>query len=338
MRSYCYVITDLDPKFIDVYKFATMAIGEEGKHTASYSKNPEDLKRIDPMVISIIDKAIRNYPNNYEIPYQGAFYAFWSMNDAKLAKYYVKMAKKDPNYPDYIDRWEGFFDMKQGRYKAAYEKFMTDYVHAVQAKNKDLYPILRVQLTRAVNAWFIDEIRQKANEWKKTHNEYPTVEQLDQAGAFRDEALPNWRMLNPFLESLANGEIATNFSDEELNTKIIQRALQKTEHLLPGPYDFIAPKYPGFVIWKTVKPNSSNFILSKLEALHEIKKTIGLTREKAMVYKQEHGKYPPDLVTLDPIYKGLKDPFGGQWIWNPDKGVLCSETYPFLMVTRLPDI
>ena len=337
MKSYCNIITDLDPRFTDVYKFAIMAIGEEGKHQAGFSKDPKAIKRIDPMVVDIIDKAIRCYPNNYEIPYQGAFYAFWGMNDPVLAKYYVKMAKKDPNYPDFIDRWEGFFDMKQGRYQAAYEKFMADYVHAVQAKNKDLYPILRVQLIRAVNAWFIDAILQKANEWKKTHNEYPTVEQLDQAGAFRDVALPNWRIINPILDKLISGEISSDFSDDELN-QFILRAIQKADRLPPGPYDFVAPEYPGFVIWRTAKPESKTFVLSKIECLYEVKKLIDATKEKAETYKSQHGKYPPDLVTIDPILGTQKDPFDGKWIWDPVKGTLSSETYPFLTITRLPSI
>lgn len=338
MKSYFEVVTDLDPKFVDVYNFAIMAIGEEGRHTAGFSKDPKAVPRIDEMVKGIIDKAIRKNPGSYETPYEGAFYAFWSLNDPALAKYYVRMAKKDPHYPDYIDRWEGFFDLKQGRYQAAYEKYLADYVHTIQAHNKELYPMMAALLQRAINDWFVHEIKQRAIDWQKQHGQYPSVEELDQAGAFKGVVLPDWTVINSvLLEPLLKGEMDANIDDGSLN-KFIQGALHPWDHLPAGPYDGFGPKLKGFVIWRSYKPDQKNFVMTKVEALTEMKDMAVNFKTATTRYKAKKGSYPKDLAVYSPEIAKLTDPLGGNWIYDPQKGEINSTNYPEILSLSLPAV
>ena len=50
-------------------------------------------------------------------------------------------------------RWEGYFDLQSGRYRPAYEKYLTDYLHTIIANNTQLYTIYENGLRKSVDAF-----------------------------------------------------------------------------------------------------------------------------------------------------------------------------------------
>lgn len=345
--NYSNVITDLDPRFSDPYSFAIMGIGEEARTAAKMAESRKDktdpfgtpflsVKELDKYVQSVISKALVHNPGQYKVPYDGAFFAYWNLNDASTAKYYVRMAKQDPNYPDYIDRWEGYFDLKQGRYMAAFEKYMVDYVNTIRQKNKDLYSINRMQLNRTLNTWLIDSIRQRAEEWKKSHGgKLPTVDELRQAGTFKDFEYPDVQMVNQLITGLFQGQIDLNFGDADVQA-FAKKSIRKWNDLPPGPYDFIDPKYRGYVIWPTMEGDEDRFVLPTLEAMHWTKRFVLNATQDAAQIKAKEGKYP-DQKYIEQFIT-TTDPFGKPWTYDATKGVVTSVSVPDIDKLELPEM
>lgn len=336
MKSYFDVITDLNPGFTDIYSFTIMAVGEQGKRS--------------DMVEAVVDKAMLKVPHDYRIPYEGAFYAFWNMKDPALAKYYVRMARTDPDYPDFLDRWEGFLDLKQGRYRAAYEKFLGDFLIAVKANNTALYSINEGKLIGAVNEWFASEIQQRAVAWRETHGVYPSVEQLIEAGTFQGVELPNWQYVNAYLNQARSGQIEYSTDRQELQ-KFIETTVGSWDTLPVAPFDLLKPSYPGFVIWAGLEPVEdvvfatsaealgTKFVLSRVEALHKTRNFLMEFNSRLQGYmKQNNGAMPTSLADIVPRLDKTPEPFGGQWVLDREHGRVYSSTFPRLADMPLPQI
>lgn len=346
LNNYAQVISDLDPRFNEPYAFAIMGIGEEGRSQVKI--NISEKKKIDPFgdpflslatvdkyVQDIIAKSIVKDPGDYHVPYDGAFFAWWSLEDGPLAKYYCRMAKQDPNYPDYIDRWEGYFDLKQGRYLAAFEKYLTDYVNTIRIHNKDLYAINRMQLSRTLNSWLVDEIRSRALAWEKTRGKLPTVEELRQAGSFKGVEYPDVAKINAPLLGMLRGEVDTNVTDQEVRDWI-KKVIVKWDDLPPGPFDFIDSRYRGYTIWEAMRTDGERFILPQLEALRVTKDYMMQAAMDIAKSKVETGKLFDLKSHFEPIL-GKTDPWGKPWIFDQAAGVVKSATWPEIMTMKIPE-
>ena len=331
MKHYFDIVTDLNPRFLDVYSFAILAVGEE--------------HRRHDLVKDIVDKAIRKNPFNHEIPHEGAFHALYRMNDMEMAKTYVQMAKMDPNYPEYMDRWEGYLDVKQGKYHLAYEKFLGDFLRAIDNGNSQIYGIWRIQLNRAVNEWIKFEIRQRAGAWNQEHGYYPTVEQLNADGAFRGVELPDVpRILRELISLIGSDwEGARNLEESQIR-QFTKDCLKIWDHLPPGPYDFLDPNYRGYVIWPPWGEDNEYFALSAIEAVEQMQRFASRTNSQAIQYQKDHKQCPPDLKTFVSeeemvyYYANEPDPFGGVWTWDAENCEITNSTYPDLTQLQLPDI
>jgi hypothetical protein len=327
MQEYFRVISDLDPKFVDPYNFALMGVGEEGK-------------RYD-FVREIVEKSMYKIPGNSSVTYQGAFFANWNMNDQNLAKYYVRMAKLDPNYPEFIDRWEGYFDLKQGRFRAAYEKYLTDYVHAIVQNNPALYGLLDRNLRHAIDSWFKSEIKNRAIDWQKEKGKFPTLEELVAAGKFKGVELPDVMLIEKLitgLQELPAKERAAQFNDEML-TKFTQTAVHAFDGLPPGPFDIMWPEDAGYTIWLDNKPADERFVLSKLEALNLVRQMAQSVTGAATAFREKHNGKAPELKDILPPESGMTtDPFNQPWVWDVKTSTLGTTKYPDIAKQRFPEL
>lgn len=347
LYNYADKITDLDPHFADAYTFALMGLSEgranamvaeqsEGRIKDPYGTPFLKVSEVDKLVTQLVDKAIVKQPGDYRAAFDGACYAYSQLNNLPLAKYYTHMARTDPDYPSYIDSYEGYFELKQGRFLAAYEKGLRDEIGSIRSKNKDLLPTRRIQLNRAINKWFINEIKQRALEWQKTHGQLPTVDELRRAGAFKGVTLPDVRRLDTALKGMIDGSINPNLSEAEITDLLKKTTRSDWTDLPPGPYDAIDPQYQGYVIWRAKKPEDANFVLSSLEAVRVTYGFIKDTLDILKSYPARHAAYPP---TLGPFEKDITktDPFGNPWVYDPQAGTLKSATYPNLDQREPPD-
>lgn len=324
MKHYFEVITDLDPRFTDAYSFAIMAVGEEGKR--------------DDFVQEIVTKSVVQTPGEYKVPYEGAFYANWNMSQPELAKLYVRMAKLDPTYPDFIDRWEGYFDLKQGRYRAAYEKYLADYLQAIQDNNYKIYAIFDRNMRRAIDSWFKSEILERAKAFRAANGRSPSVQELNDAGAFRGIKLPNVQMIEGFITQYSELPVGQRTMTEDEMRGFCEKAINTFDTLPWGPWDSLWPRDPGYVIWQHWEPDNENYILSHLEAASMMQRAVrSLNAAAAEKQTENQGVCPQTIAEFAKEFAETPDPFGQPWQWDPQRCEADTVRYPGIFREHLPE-
>jgi hypothetical protein len=328
VRGYFDVITDLDPHYLDAYHFAIMALGEQKTDKDEY----------DRMVLETVDKAALYNPRDYLIPYDGAFHAWYTMKNADLAKYYVHLTMKDPEHPTFIDRWPTYFDLESGRYRAAYEKYMRDYAKALFQGDEVVKEILMHSLQRSVSLWICDAIKTRASEWRNTHDRYPTVPELEQAGAFKDVELPNWPYIqNVFDQAAKQGVNLT--ADETRMQQFIANGLTRWNRVPPSPYDDLSPRFKGYVIWPGLPETHESFVLTQLQAVNKMQGAVNEIQGGASMFKlRNNGRAPQDLHEFAANLADQPDAFGGRFTWDPKTEKAGCTSVPDIEELNLPDL
>jgi hypothetical protein len=332
--NYVTVISDLDPKFIDPYDLAIMAVGEKGGR-------PD-------MVFEIVKRAVQNNPHHYLIPYNAAFYAFHETGDIPTAKFYNRLAQKDPNAPEYIPRQYAFFEKEQGRYRLAFETYLRNYLE-VLARGSDYMGdvqalIYHTNLSRAIDHWMSNVIQSEVKKYYEEHGEYPTVEQLDRGGRFAGVELPDWPMIYGLLEAIKQGTYELPGNPAVFNavvTDILRNSVKKWDHLPQGPYSTVPPYYRGYVVWPEYDKlmSENRIVLSRAEAMFRTWQMIKSIEERAKAWSGEHGgQTPPDLASFAPDLAGQNDPFGGRWTWDPASGRAGTTSFKDLTAEDIPKV
>lgn len=239
MSSYFDVITDLDPKFIEAYSFGNMVVGEEG---GDHEKG-----------LALLDKGIEHNPDKYRLGFEGAFFAFWTMNDPERAKGYVAHAIKAPDCPEFVRAWEGYFDLKMGRYIAAYENYLREFMIFANQNNPQMMNIRLATLRRAIDEWYEASLRRIATEFYDTHGRAPTLAELEQTGALKNEEWPNWEALSDFLDQAVMQN--QKFPEDEEEVKRIADIFLKTGwERMPNNPASVNRHFPGYLVWNGLTP------------------------------------------------------------------------------------
>lgn len=303
--AYFDTVTELDPHFLTAYSFGNLVLGEFAKD--------------DARALAILDKGIENNPGKYKPAYDGAFYALWVMENIEQARQYVNIALQSPDCPEFVRRWEAYLDERMGRYEAAFEKFLTEYLEAVKSDEAMLADIQHKRLRHSIDQWCINVIRDKAVEFEARKGRYPTVGELEALGEFLDTPLPDWPRLKGFLASVEQGELQLETSAEtsaDLARRFIRDGWDK---LPPSP---MSPNrhFPGYIIWPGKVPfyedgePTLHFVKNEFEAAFMVKEYLRIAEWTIERYQRENdGACPPDLATAFPAPEGISDAFGGEF-------------------------
>jgi hypothetical protein len=138
---------------------------------------------------------------------------------------------------------------KEGLYEEAFKKYMLDFVDGVDREQDFLANLAKRNVTRALNEWYVHEIKVRAQAWHQAHGSWPTVEELKLAGAFRGVSLPDCRTIYGVLDQIENRQIKIPQVSDSL--AFIANVVHPWEDLPPGPHEVLYPEYPGFCICPT---------------------------------------------------------------------------------------
>lgn len=326
LDNYFEVITDLDPKFEAVYSFANMVIGEEaGRHDRG---------------LEFLRKGITANPKRYRLPYEAAFFSYWVMDQPELAKYFVGRAMDAPDCPDYVSGWASHFDMKMGRHSAAYEGYFREYANFHNRGIPEMIQVRRATLVRVIMDWHLTVLREKAVAWREKHGANPTVAELEHAGEFLDETMPDSTALMDFISTaLARGERLPEDWQEQRDLSEI--FLRRGWSRMPTNPTSSNPHFPGYLVWKGQEPlytprggiepePNKYFVLGELQAAHHLRLILLAAQTASPDYEAQHdGACPPTIDELnspeiDRFLTQFEEPWGGEWVWDAD---LC-EFYP----------
>lgn len=338
LDRYFDVISDLDPRFEKVYSFGNMVIGEEaGDHERG---------------LELLDKGMIANPRRYRLPFEAAFFAYWTMNDPARAKYYVRMATKAPDCPVYVSSWMGYFETKMGRYEAALERYFQDFVQFHQSGDLNLARLRRLSLRRALDQWYTRVLRDKAIEYHAIHGEYPVpLSRIAEAGMLRDAEMPDWPTLRAILDMVEENGLPPDVPMERLGD-LVRRSMRKGWDVIPPDPASDNPHFTGYLCWPGKEPfaevhgrmeENELFVLSELRIADVLKHQTGFVRvavAQANAAPGEQGvlgPFAPGESPCGPEARGLleqafpqnmKEPWGGEWVLDEQQCIYLPSTHP----------
>lgn len=87
-------VTELDPKYIESYRVGALIMI---KDVYSKQNNQQGLN----MAMHLLDKGIKNNPENWILPFEAAQYAHFDIRDPRRANKYYKMTLASPDLPEF---------------------------------------------------------------------------------------------------------------------------------------------------------------------------------------------------------------------------------------------
>lgn len=319
--SYFNTVTDLDPHFLTAYSFGNLVLGEEAGDTERG--------------LQILNKGVENNPQTYRLAFEAAFFSLWTMNDPELAREYIQKAEQAPDAPEFVSRWEGFIDEQMGRYHAAFQRFLREYIKALNSNEPTLINVNDRRLRAAVDEWYKAELLEKAKAFHEQHGYYPSVEELEEEGAFLDVEWPVWEPLIQFIdESYAQGR---ELEESEEAVAELANRFTRTGWLKMPENPSTHPVFRGYIIWPGQKPThpdgSENirFLGSELNVALAVRHWLGNAAVRIESYRElNDGECPPDLETASRTLVEMQEPWGGEWIFDREMCRIYSSTYPNL--------
>ena len=302
------VITDLDPNFEDAYTFGNLVIGDEGGDQA--------------LGLQLIDKGILKNPRKYKIPYWGGYVAYWQMNNPELAKYYYARALKCPDVPEFVPRIMAYMELKSGRYRVAFEKYLQDWLEAIDEKDDVVENIVRRRIPDILGEWNMFILRQAVNKYvNMTGKEPQSLKDLEIAKAIDPYPLIVIPALFQSIEYYrqAPDKITKRFQD------IIDAAIRKDTIKVP-PH----PRGYWYQLDPKVHSENENFIIDGEKKIEAMELFLFKLRGIIFNFKCVKGRFPLSIRDIHPKIQDSPEPFGGEWIYIPALGRLYSSTLPFL--------
>lgn len=113
LESIFNLITDLSPTYKDPYSIGALIMGFE--------------KKDFDMAIRLLDKAMKNMPNEWIFPYEAGYYSYRYHKDYKKAEYYYYIASHIPNAPPLIRRQRFHMAYLQNNLREAWKMWMDLY-------------------------------------------------------------------------------------------------------------------------------------------------------------------------------------------------------------------
>lgn len=317
--SYFNSITDLDPHFLTAYSFGNMVLGEEAGDTERG--------------LQILDKGIENNPQTYRLAFEAAFFALWTLDNPEQARAYIQKAEKAPDAPDFVARWEGFIDEQMGRYHAAFEQFLREYIKALNANEPTLIMVNERRLRSAVDEWYKAVLLEKAKAFHEQHGRYPSVRELENDGAFLDVEWPHWEALKQYID--ANYAEGGEFDAEESAIAELAARFTRTGWLKMPQNPSTHPLFRGYIIWPGQEPvlesgrENHRFLGSELNVALAVRQWLGNAAVAIERYQElNDGECPPNLQTISGTLIEMAEPWGGEYVFDRETCRVYSSTYP----------
>ena len=302
------VITDLDPHFIEAYTFGNLVMGDEGGDQRSG--------------LELIDKGMVKNPDNYKLPYWAGYVAYWQLDDPLTAKYYYQNALECSDVPGFVKRIVAYMDLKSGRYRVAFEKFLRDWLEAVDNNDDVVAGISERRIPDILSEWRIFIIRRAVNNYVNKTGEAPkNIHDLEKERAIEPYDLLVFPRLKNLVEYFKEqpGKAIDHFQD------IIDGATVKDVTVLP-PH----PSGYWYDIDNDLEPWNEEYIVDGEKQMKLVENHLKKIRRGVKNYYMKHGRFPRRKIDIFGHPIPAKEPFGGEWIYIPVGGVVYSSTVPFM--------
>jgi len=302
------VITDLDPHFLDAYTFGNLVIGDEGGDQL--------------LGLKLIDKGIVHNPRKYKLPYWAGYIAYWTLNDPQLAKYYYNRALKCHDVPGFVSRIVAYMELKSGRYRVAFEKYVRDVLEAVDQNDEVVENIALNRIPDIINEWQMFIIRNAAIKYfQKTGKDPENIHDLERKGVIDPYPL----VVIPVLKKLiAHYKQQPGNATDHFSEIIDGCTRENTTFFPPHPSGYWYQFDTDF------HPEEESFLIDGQVVFDNVKSYVNGIRRRLRLFYEEKGRLPFTKYEIygEPLL--TPEPLGGEWIYQPESGLFYSSTMPFL--------
>jgi len=323
IENFFWVITELDPRFIEAYKFGNFVLGDEGGDQQA--------------ALRLLDRGIfRNYRRTYLLPYEAVFICIGSLQNYKLARYYVRLALRSSGCPDYVRRVENYIAAKRGNYEIALERWVRDDLEAFQKGEKHVHNIARQQINNMVNQWHSSIIETAMARYLEAQQDYPA--RLEQLEDDKQNYIGNVRQANgPLLVKLLDGaeearlpigaavELIMGTKDRAgciFESNRVPRDLRGEPYVLVDDTTIPVQEKPRVVERQVLRRYTQDALFAIRRRIEE--------------FHGANGRYPASLEELPQMQPGaqeqlaLEDPATMPWNYDPKTGKIASYLFPEL--------
>jgi len=321
IENYFLVITELDPRFVEAYKFGNFVLGDEGGDQKA--------------ALRLLDRGIvRNYNRTFVLPYEAVFICLGSLQDYNLARYYVRLALRAPDCRDYVKRIENYIALKKGNYEIALERWVRDDLEAFRNRQDHLVEMGHLQINNIANQWHGSIIEAAMERYLERHGDYPArIEQLEEENLIGTVRQVDGPRLMRLLEGAERAGMATNDAvDMIMGTKDRPGCVFESNRL---PRDLRGEAY--LLIDEAVIPIQQRPTVGERLALRRYTQGDLLAiRRRIEGYYKANGRYPATLMDLPEMQPGLReelkheDPVGLPWNYDAKTGKIGSHVFPEL--------
>ncbi|MCX8036328.1 MAG: hypothetical protein N3D11_04580 [Candidatus Sumerlaeia bacterium] len=314
-------ISELDPKFVELYKFGNYVLGDEGGDQEA--------------ALRLLDRGIvRNYKRAYRLPYEAIFICLNALHDYKRALYYTRLALKCVDCPSYVARMENHIAAKRGNYEIALERWVRDTLNAHFSHQTYVRELARAQIAKTINDWHFSIINAAMDRYFERHRDYPArLEQL-----YEEKLTTLTRQVDgPRLLQILNGAMESGMPiatavDLIMGTKDRPGCIIESDRL---PRDIYGQPY--LLLDTTVIPVQRRPDLSDREKVQrQVENLLWALRRCINQYRDEHKRFPlhltelPDVQPDKPRALPTEDPLGYPWKYDPQTGKISSYAFPEL--------
>jgi len=319
------VVTELDPRFIEAYKFGNFILGDEGDDQEA--------------ALRLLDRGIvKNYRRTYIIPYEAVFVTLMSLKDYDRARFYVNLAMKAPDCPEYVGRMLYYIEAEKGNYEIALERWIREDIENFVENDRNMITVARNQVGNIVTQWHTSLIEQAMDRYFAIHQDYPArVEQLEAENLFGSVRQVDGMRLVQLLDMArtlcAEGKVTVEQAVARLLETVDKggailesprapRNLDNEMYLLRHP---LPPPQQGKP--EIVEPrNGRVYTESDLFAI----------RRRIEEFHTQHERYPASLRELPGMQPAAAeklataDAVGYPWLYDPRTGKIWSYNFPEL--------
>lgn len=303
------VITDLEPRMVEAYEFGAMVIGEEaGNHE---------------MTLQFLEAGMHKRPRQfYKIGYSAVFQCLFNAEDLERAKYFCYMTRKAHDAPDWIDRICIHIDEKRGLWDQAFDRWFGNYLTYAESNDQMMMRLQEEKSRKALMNWALDDLQNINQQFKQEQGRnLASLEELETSGYLSQKNFA-W------------------FSWTEMKDWV-QRYREAGEPLGPNKGQFLGRTRKVGTLPEWTHDNKYGYMLNSEDGLiykrddmiPVMRQWLNIMRGAIVEYAEQHGSYPSRLTDLPSLVDDqgrvkFREPFEGEWFYDPDTGLLRSNGFP----------
>jgi hypothetical protein len=325
VADYFETIAELDPRFMDTYEFGSMVMSEN----AGDPQRAIELNKIGWL----------NNRKMYKPCYLNAYISWYVMKQKNPTKFWVKMAQKAPDCPEFVGRLAIYVDVESGEFRAGLDRWIDFYLNAAVTRDTSNRTLWDTHFPDIAEKWNLDILYRALGKYRDEHQgKIPMLlEELDQQGYLKNYDACDYPTMMQLLEAVWDSGNLRKEDVGRMLKSITQRVYVKMSGVPVSPYSNAAPGGNWYRIRRDAGPEdletglkNRQLILSWKSASEWTSGALGFIRSHVEKFNQEQKRYPASLEELSPEARKAVDPITGRWDYDPKTGKVTSPTFPKL--------